>query len=602
MVGRQVSLWHGDVSGSARQRIMRERPDCLLITPESLEVILVSRRWDKSATFGNVRAVIVDEIHAFAGDDRGWHLLALLERIGRVAGREIQRIGLSATVGNPDALLRWLADSCDFQRRVIAPEPVSKAAKVTLDHVGSLDNAAVVISRLHRREKRLVFCDSRSEVEALGRKLRQLGVDTYLSHSSLSSEERSRAESAFAVGTDCVIVSTSTLELGVDVGDLDRVIQVGAPWSVSSFLQRLGRTGRRPGTNRNCLFLTTTEDAFLRAAGIARLCSEGYVEAVEPPPMPLHLLAQQIMALALQQGGIGIRSWQDWIGRMPGFVALESTDVDRVVRYMIDSEIMSQDAGILWFGVKGESRFGRRNFMDLLSSFTSEPLFLVRYGRQQLGSVDRRSFTLRHDKPSVLLLAGHSWTVNHIDWRTRTVFVEPSMDEGKSRWLGSGQPLSFELCQTIKRILGGDDPACEISKRASATLNALRVEFEWCKPGETALVGKAGQARWWTFGGLLANSTLAGTLRRLQVNVGGADNLAIRIEDRRSVKDWDSVMAELRSTPAETIVAPVEPRAITDLKFSDCLPEDLAIKELEVRLTDRLGAVRLINEKVTIFG
>ena len=182
------------------------------------------------------------------------------------------------------------------------------------------------------------------------------------------------------------------------------------------------------------------------------------------------------------------------------------------------------------------------------------------------------------------------------------MFVEPSADEGKSRWLGSGQPLSFELCQTIKRILAGDDPGCEISKRASAALDALRVEFEWCKLGETALVGKAGQARWWTFGGLLANSTLAGTLRRLQVNVGGADNLAIRIEDRRSVADWNSVIAKLRSTPTEAIVASVEPRAVTELKFSECLPEDLAIKELGVRLTDRRGAIRLINQKVAILG
>ena len=223
MVGRQVALWHGDVSDSARQRIISERPDCLLITPESLEVILVSRKWDKTRTFGAVRCVIVDEIHAFAGDDRGWHLLALLERIARLAGRAPQRIGLSATVGNPRELMEWLAGSSAGIRRVIAPETGDfGSADVTIDHVGSLENAAIVISRLHHGEKRLVFCDSRSEVESLGRKLRQLGIDTYLSHSSLSLPERTKAETAFATGNDCVIVSTSTLELGIDVGDLDR--------------------------------------------------------------------------------------------------------------------------------------------------------------------------------------------------------------------------------------------------------------------------------------------------------------------------------------------------------------------------------------------
>jgi ATP-dependent Lhr-like helicase len=113
--------------------------------------------------------------------------------------------------------------------------------------VGSLDNAATVIAALYRGEKRLVFCDSKRLVEQLGVRLRELGVTTYLIHASLSLDERRRAERTFAEGRDCVIVSTSALELGLDVGDLDRVIQVSAPLTVAAFLQRLGRSGRRPG-------------------------------------------------------------------------------------------------------------------------------------------------------------------------------------------------------------------------------------------------------------------------------------------------------------------------------------------------------------------
>ncbi len=596
MVGRQVSLWHGDTGESARRRIISERPDCVLITPESLEVILVSRRWEKARAFGAVRCVIVDEIHAFAGDDRGWHLLALLERIARLAGGEPQRIGLSATVGNPQELLQWLAGSSHGKRLVIAPDAADFTnADVTIDHVGSIDNAAIVISRLHRDQKRLVFCDSRSEVESLGRKLRQLGVDTYLSHSSLSREERARAEAAFSTGRECVIVSTSTLELGIDIGDLDRVIQIGAPWAVSSFLQRLGRTGRRPGTIRNCLFLTTSDESFLRAMGLVRLWSDGYIEPVRPPAMPLHLLAQQLMALALQQGGIGIESWRDWIGNMPGFAALGNGDVQAVMQHMLASEILSMSDGMLWFGTKGERTFGRRNFMELLSSFTSEPLFMVRYGRRHLGSVDRASFTLRHDKPPVLLLAGHSWIVNRLDWKNRVAFVEPSADEGKSRWLGSGQPLSRAHCQAIRRVLAGEPPGGELSKRATAALNGAREDFHWVKLDETSLVTERGETRWWTFGGLLANSGLAAMLRRARVKVGEADNLAIRIEDDGAVANWDSTMENLRAIPPEDIATPVDPKALTQLKFSDCLPRELASKELESRLTDRPAILEILG-------
>ncbi|MCA9172891.1 MAG: DEAD/DEAH box helicase, partial [Planctomycetales bacterium] len=121
LLGRRSALWHGDVKSSARKKILREPPDCLLTTPESLEVMLDSPNVDSRSLFSELRVVIVDEIHAFAGDDRGWHLLAVLERISRLAGRELQRLGLSATVGNPETLSGWLAGSCKGPRDVFLP-------------------------------------------------------------------------------------------------------------------------------------------------------------------------------------------------------------------------------------------------------------------------------------------------------------------------------------------------------------------------------------------------------------------------------------------------------------------------------------------------
>jgi ATP-dependent Lhr-like helicase len=192
--------------------------------------------------------VVVDEAHAFAGDDRGWHLLALVQRLQRLAGRDLQRVGLSATVGNPDDVLGWLSAGSARPRRLVRPpDAPGPAPDVTLDHVGGLENAVRVIASLHRGENRLVFCDSRSRVERVATGLREGRVRTFVTHSSLSADERRRAEAAFASDRDCVIVATSTLELGIDVGDLDRVVQIDAPRTVSSFLQRMGRTGRRPG-------------------------------------------------------------------------------------------------------------------------------------------------------------------------------------------------------------------------------------------------------------------------------------------------------------------------------------------------------------------
>lgn len=277
-VGRSASVWHGDVSQAARRGITRDRPDILLTTPESLESMLVSESVDAQQFLGDVRTVIVDEVHAFAGDDRGWHLLAVLARLESLISdasgpnaprRRLQRIGMSATVGNPDELLRWLRGGAADGGRVVAPEAsAAVGAEITVDAVGSAENAATVIAGLHRGEKRLVFVDSRRLAEELGTALRSRGITTFISHSSLSAQQRRESEAAFAEARDCVIVATSTLELGIDVGDLDRVIQINSPRTVSSFLQRLGRTGRRPGTTRNCLFLALDDASLAQTLGM----------------------------------------------------------------------------------------------------------------------------------------------------------------------------------------------------------------------------------------------------------------------------------------------------------------------------------------------
>jgi len=388
LLGRRSALWHGDVTTTARRHLLRDPPDCLLTTPESLEVMLVSPNVDSRGLFCNLRAVIVDEIHGFAGDDRGWHLLSVLQRITRLAGRELQRIGLSATVGNPELLIDWLAGSCAGDRVVYQPaEASSTQADVKLDYVGSLENAAVVIPRLHRGEKRLVFVDSRARAEELGAGLRQLSMTAFVTHSSLSQEQRRQAEDAFANRGDCVIVATSVLELGVDVGNLDRVIQIDSPTTVSSFLQRMGRTGRRSGSDRNCLFLATRDETLVQAAGLIDLWAEGYVEPIQPPPEPYHVLAQQLMALVLQEQGIGRHTWLEWVRGVPAFAAMPPQRIREVVDWMLQQGILWEEEGILGIGRKGEETYGRRHFLELLSVFLSPPLFAVLHGRRELGFV-----------------------------------------------------------------------------------------------------------------------------------------------------------------------------------------------------------------------
>ncbi|MGC5289783.1 DEAD/DEAH box helicase [Micromonospora sp. DT231] len=604
-LGRTVALWHGDVSMSARRAVLWQRPDILLSTPESLESMLVSVNVDHRLFFAGLRAVVVDEVHAFAGDDRGWHLLAVLERLTRVTDRPLQRVGLSATVGNPEQLLAWLQGSGSGSRagRVIAPKLRDKpaagvaalpAAQIELDYVGSLTNAAKVISALHGGEKRLVFCESRQTVEELGQLLRERGITTFLSHASLSADERRRSEQAFAEARDCVIVSTSTLELGIDVGDLDRVIQIDSPATVASFLQRLGRTGRRPGSTRNCLLLCRSGSELIKAAALLLLWGGGWVEPVVPPPEPRHIVAQQVMALCLQEHRIGDRLWSAaWNGLGPF-----GSGAEPIVRHLLDQGYLDSDGGLLFIGPEAERRFGRRHFMDMTAVFTGPPEFTVLHGRTELGRVDPTLLTEKVPGERRLLLGGRPWRVTYVDWRRRRCFVESADGGGRARWTVSGWIGSgHALTRAMRDVLLGADPPAQLTTRAETRLSVERDEQSALvhPGGSLAVRTTAGDLLWWTWAGLRANATLTATLSEVVDPSQRFDDYTIRLRTDLSPQDWRSLVADA----GQRICLPeVNARAVAGLKFSTALPERLARATLAARLADLPGAAAVLDEPV----
>lgn len=593
LVGRTVELWHGDVEESARRQIRREPPDILLTTPESIEAQLVSRRSDPPSFFGSLRVVIADEVHAFGGDDRGWHLLAVLSRLEHLAGRPLQRIGLSASIGNPRELLAWLSPR-GRPGRVIGPATSDSApAELIVDHVGSIANAAQVISQLHRGRKRVVFCDSRARVEDLASQLRHRDIATFVSHSSLGVEERRDAERAFAEGEDCVIVATSTLELGIDVGDLDHVIQIDAPSTVASFLQRLGRTGRRPGTIRNCLFLATSQEALIRAAALVRLFRAGYVEPVVPPPEPLHVLAQQLMGLVLQTAGLTRRSWLTHLEIFLSQAALAATDGHQLIEAMLDRQILFEDEGVIWFGPEGEQSFGRRHFMELLAVFASPPLLTVLHGRREVGQVHPLSCTaVSSERP--ISLGGRAWEIVDVDWQKRVVLVRPAPGVGRARWLSDVAPLGFDLCRACREVLTTAESDVGWSTRAQKGIEESRKEHFYLEPQATVVVAdRADRSTWWTFGGLLANEQLAGWLRRACSVSARADNMSISIDGMPPTVVADAV-GKLDHQPA---FSPEGPSRVAErLKFRECLPGPLLDRLLQARYAARHELARIIAE------
>jgi ATP-dependent helicase Lhr and Lhr-like helicase len=573
LLGRTVEVWHGDVADSRKRRALRDPPDILLTTPESLEGMLISPRLERQAWFENVRTVIADELHALAADDRGWHLRSVLTRIDAYTPRPVQRIGLSATVSNPEQVLAWFTPV--GEREVVGSSSVSTDADVTVDAVGNLENAATVISRLHRGEKRLVFCDSRSSAEKLGASLNQLGVRTFLSHASLSASERRHAEAAFAEERDCVIVATSTLELGIDVGDLDRVIQIDSPASVGSFLQRMGRSGRRSGARRSCLFLTTSSQGLLTALGVCQLWSQGWVEAALPPPEPWNVVAQQALLCVLERGQMPRRELGAALAG--SFPELDPREVAHLIEALAANEYL--DIGpddVAQIGAAAEKAFGGGHYRDLMATFTGPDLLAARHGSTDVGYLDPSVF-VGQDGPHVVLLSGRSWKVTDVDWRKRVAWLEPVKEGGKARWMGGGREFGAELAQAIRRVLEeGEIDHVTLSKRAVASLEELRAVIPLSVGVDAVEAVSPARFKVWTFAGSLANRT------------------RMMAEANRSAYRFDGLSIDYRRDPRTSDTGArafaVDDAALHDMialvKFNELLPEALATKVVRSRRLD----------------
>lgn len=600
LIGRRAFKWHGDVGQSGRKRFKQDLCDILAITPESLEAMLISPSGAAQLVLENLEAVVIDEVHSFAAGDRGAHLLALLERVTRICRRDLQRIGLSATIGNPDAICDWLSGSSQRKRIVVNPAKTASQAELSLDYVGNLNNAAVVIERLHPGKKRLVFADSRRRVEELGHLLAARGVDAHVTHSSLAASERHAAERAFAEGQSCVIVATSALELGIDVGDLDHVLQIDAPATVSAFMQRMGRTGRRPGITANCTFLATDPDALLQAAALLRLYRAGFVEPVEPVRRGSHILAHQLMALTLQHGGAAAGSWWDSVHGAACFSGLTESDRAELQHHMLEQDILAEADGRLILGERGEKLYGRRHFMELYAVFSTPPMLTVMWGPREVGTLDSYFAHLRESEDLVFVLGGKPWQATYIDWNRGLCYVEPAAAGRYPTWMGEPRLLSWDLCQTMRDMLVDHAEDSDWSRRAREVMQGLRAEHAFLRDDPSPIIDEGERVLWWTYAGGKANNVLAAVLQdRLGAKVT-ASNITVTFTEgaaksqaaiRQSVRELSQGAIE-EVAPAKLVAGAGRTRLS---KFQPCLPPRLEQMLLNDALLDAVGASRALQ-------
>ncbi len=587
--GLSAAVQHGDVSDRDRFDFAgSEHADILLTTPESLEVLLSDSRTRNA--FADVRYIIIDEIHAFMESDRGVHLRCLMDRLEFLGKKRMIRIGLSATVGNPEELLDWFSGPNRKKHLVSIPSPPSKKQftfVVEPEFAGQVRAIAGSVSG----KKALVFTESRSLAEKLVLPLRDALPSVFLHHSSVSPQDREAAELSFGQPGGTCVICTSTMELGVDIGELDLVVQYGPPRSVSSFLQRLGRTGRR-GSPAKMIFIVSNACDLLIAVSVIEAAMHHSVESLKAPSRPYHVLVQQLFLLLKGRTGMSLRSIIDSLHALTPFKDLSVAHFSAVLEYLVAENYLTCSGDLYIAGTKAEMELGRSNWLVLISVIRDAGGFLaVLPDGTVVGTLDPRFVAGEPGK--TFSFTGKTWRLLHRDDVHKRVLIEPAFAKGDVKrpfWSGGdgGSYATPLVCQSVAAVLEQGHPSLPLPPEQKMIVEDLiRMLPDDFSPGtihlrtEPELNGYSVVVS--TFLGTRANQILAHLLKnRLDgKHVVRYTQFAIRIFDWESPNAGECIAGILEELSRMSVLSLAEelPRLpASTWKFGELLPEDLRLE------------------------
>ena len=507
--------WHGDVAQSHKNKLLKNPSGILQITPESLEALLLHKHAYIPKLFGDLRFIVIDEVHSLMRGDRGGQTLCLIERLSRLAGVNPRRIGLSATIGDLESTGKFLASGTG--RGVIIPKIESKGVKwrLSMEHFyvrgpqasqdkqvdGALpelesptddapENADPGIGYIfeHTRGKKcLVFVNSREECEAVTTTLRQYceakhEPDRFLiHHGNLSASYRETAEAVMKDEEQYkTTVTTATLELGIDIGRLERAFQIDAPFMVSSFLQRMGRTGRRDMPPEmwfvmreelpepRALLPTTVPWKLLQGIALVQLyLEERWVEPPKLDRLPFSLLYHQTMSTLASSGEMTPAALASKVLTLNYFHRISKDDFRIMLKHLIETDqIQRTEEGGLIVGIAGERQI---NSFKFYAVFKENEEYTVRWGSQELGTI-----VLPPPVGEKIALAGHVWTVEEIDHKRRLVYCEQVKGKVPAYFGECPGDINTKVLERMRQVLAEEKGYHYLMKNAVARLEQAR--------------------------------------------------------------------------------------------------------------------------------
>lgn len=634
--------WHGDVAQSHKAKLMRHPSGILQITPESLEALLLHKHAAIAKLFGDLRFVVIDEVHSLLRGDRGGQTLCLIERLSRIAGVNPRRIGLSATIGDPEGTGEFL--SLGTGRKTIIPKIDAKGSKwrLSMEHFYVKDAQAAEDKQIpgalpvleektddapanadpgigyifeHTRGKKcLVFVNSREECEMVTTTLRHYcelnhEPDRFLvHHGNLSASYRETAEGIMKDDSQYMTtVTTATLELGIDIGRLERAFQIDAPWTVSSFLQRMGRTGRRElppemwfviredEPEVRAMLPTTIPWKLLQGIALVQLyLEERWVEPPRLDRLPFSLLYHQTMSTLASCGELSPRALADRVLRLHYFHRITQEDYRVLLRHLIATDHIQQtEQGGLIVGLAGERVINSFKFYGV---FQESEEYTVRSESQELGTVV--------SPPPVgekLAIAGHVWQVLDVDHKRRLIYCQQVKGSVPAYFGQCPGDLHTKILTRMRRVLQEDRQYPYLMKNAVARLEQARFTAAHSGAAEKPLINLGGNM--WCLLPWVGTYTFLTMERFLKIKC--ADRLGLRNLDSArpffiqfTMKADESAFFRVL---AEEVRKPIDPMELVypkELplfdKYDEYLPEELVKKGFALGVLDVDG----LREKV----
>ncbi|MFM7408514.1 MAG: DEAD/DEAH box helicase [Cuspidothrix sp.] len=501
-----VYSWHGDINQSRKNKLLKNPQGILQITPESLESLLINKHQELTRLFGDLRFIIIDEIHAFMGSERGDQIICQLQRLEKIIPIRPRRIGLSATLGDYSMAETWLSSGTD--KSVITPQVESgkRQIKLAVEHF-YLDSESEIseydqyIFNLTKSRKCLIFANNRTQTESIISSLREVAKiqgfpDIYhVHHGSICATLRQTAEKAMREPqTPAVTAATLTLELGIDIGELERVIQLESPLSVSSFLQRLGRSGRR-GEFADMRFICEEEKPLsesslpeqipwqlLQSIAIIQLYLEArWIEPIKPIKYPLSLLYHQTMSILAATGELSPAALAKEVLNLAPFINFSKDDYLLLLRYLIEiNHLHKTEQGKLIIGLAGEKIVNKFQFYAV---FAESQEYTVKQGGTEIGSI-----VIPPAVGNQFALAGKSWEVVDIDLKKRNIFVKQVEGKASIYWRGGSSIIHGKIIQRMRQVLLEDTNYPYLQKNAQARLSQVRELVKKSKLAENNII------------------------------------------------------------------------------------------------------------------